>query len=249
MSTSSITVTSIKCIQNTSTGWHQSRHVPFLPWKLLEMISSWLVRWVRHCPHVYTWGPSKYTIASFSNCAFFDSAMIAWSERLLADPIERVERWSFEDCALPLTVEVLERKLLFPELLASDINGSGGGEVVIRLVLRGDDDAEEVRNGERGWAAMFGLWSQIKSSGEWRTVVQIVWCRMRTDSAAETKYASYSIDLFFTKKLLPAFISPFPASSPRQICVLPLFCRIIFSRLKWELLQSAMHCIIWLSIQ
>lgn len=26
--------------------------------------------------------------------------------------------------------------------------------------------------------------------------------------------------------------------SPRQICVLPLFCRIIFSRLKWELCFS-----------
>lgn len=30
----------------------QSRDLPWWPWKLFEMISSWLVRWVRHWPQV-----------------------------------------------------------------------------------------------------------------------------------------------------------------------------------------------------
>jgi hypothetical protein len=57
-----------------------------------------------------------------------------FAERLLAESIERAERRSFGDWQLPL--------------VASDINGIGGGENAIRLVVRGQD--EDVRKGECG---------------------------------------------------------------------------------------------------
>lgn len=72
------------------------------------------------------------------------------------DAKEGEERCSFE---WPLVADVLERRLLLPELAPSEKRGRGGGEDVMRIVPRGEDEDEEVRNEERLWrecAAMIG---------------------------------------------------------------------------------------------
>lgn len=82
---------------------------------------------------------------SFSSCAFFDRAKVASCR--LEDAKEGEERCNF---GWPLVADVLERRLLVPELVPSEKRGRGGGEDVIRFTIpRGEDEEEEVRNGER----------------------------------------------------------------------------------------------------
>jgi hypothetical protein len=83
---------------------------------------------------------------SFSSCAFFDRAKFASCRFVEAK--EGEERCIFE---WPLVADVLERRLPLPELAPSEKRGRGGGEDVIRIVPRGEDEDEEVRNGERLW--------------------------------------------------------------------------------------------------